>query len=176
MRRLALALVIAVSACAQPAQVAVDSSLTVETFADTGNEHFPDTEVQAILAGTSDFSYSTFPATSGPHAATWAPCGIYRETVPEIFDVHTMEHGGVVVHYDPSLPTDQRDSIENLARELGSHILVTPRPGLPAEVVLTAWTVMAAGSTANCPASSAKSCTVTVPAVMDRSAEASAYP
>lgn len=120
-----------------------EGGLTVETFDDFGNQHLVEAEVQAIVAGTSSFSYETFPATSGPHAANWAPCGIYLEEIPEVFTVHSMEHGAIVVHHDPALSAADIDVIHETARDLGSHVVVTPRAGVEDPVVLTAWTAMA---------------------------------
>ena len=39
--------------------------------------------------------------TSGPHAPSAAACGIYREAPPDINLVHDLEHGVIVVYYNP---------------------------------------------------------------------------
>lgn len=142
---MAIAMAVVVAACGEPSEPTTigDGAVTVETFDDFGAEHFADAEVQSILDGSSSFAYETSPATSGPHAGTWAPCGIYTEEVPEVFAVHSMEHGAVTVHYDPTLPAADVELIQRAARELGSHVVVTPRATLAEPVVLTAWTVMA---------------------------------
>lgn len=144
-RKVIAALLATVAACGGASEPTVigDGAVTVETFDDFGNDHFADSEVQAIVAGSSTYSYETFPATSGPHAGTWAACGVYRQEVPQVFTVHSMEHGAVVIHYDPALPPEDREAIEKAATELGSHVVVTPRANLAEPVVLTAWTVMA---------------------------------
>lgn len=143
MRRGAALLVAVLVACGGESEPAdIGSGLAVERFDDFGAVHFAEAEVQAILAGTSTFSYETFPATSGPHAPNWAPCGIYAEEVPEVFAVHSMEHGAVVVHHDPALAAADLSAIREVARQLGSHVVVTPRAGLSEPVVLTAWTVL----------------------------------
>ncbi|MFP5333150.1 MAG: DUF3105 domain-containing protein [Acidimicrobiia bacterium] len=145
MKKIGMAMVamvlVACSGSDEPADVG--SGLAVERFDDFGSEHFADSDVQAIISGTSTFAYETFPATSGPHAASWAPCGIYVEEVPEVFTVHSMEHGAVIVHHDPTLADTELTAVYDTARRLGSHIVVTPRTGLAEPVVLTAWTVMA---------------------------------
>lgn len=152
MRRSAVGILVVgvlVAACAGPSTAPEETAvvgvgaLTVETFPDFGNPHLTDADVQAILAGTSSFAYDTFPATSGPHAPGYAPCGVYREEIPEIFTVHSMEHGAVVIHVAPTVPEDERAVVEDLARDLGSHVIVTPRSLLDSPVVVTAWTVMA---------------------------------
>lgn len=139
-----LAIAVVAAACSEPSEPATigDGGVTVETYDSFGAEHFADAEVESILNGTSSFAYETSPATSGPHAGTWAPCGIYTEEVPEVFTVHSMEHGAVTIHYDPATPTAELERIQQVARELGSHVVVTPRASLAEPVVLTAWTVM----------------------------------
>lgn len=144
MRSGVLVMLILAAACGGAAEPAdVGSGLVVERFDDFGAEHFAETDVQAIVDGTSSFAYDTFPATSGPHASSWAPCGIYTDEVPEVFSVHSMEHGAVVVHHDPALSAADLEAIRETARQLGSHVVVTPRSGLAEPVVLTAWTVLA---------------------------------
>ncbi|MGH8874671.1 MAG: DUF3105 domain-containing protein, partial [Acidimicrobiia bacterium] len=116
--------------------------LPVQTFRDQGVNHLTEESVQDILAGAPGPDYNSDPPTSGPHAPTWAPCGVYREPIPDIFQVHTLEHGAVLAQYRPDLPADQVAALESLARELGQHVLVAPRDGLGPPVVLTAWTVL----------------------------------
>lgn len=144
MKRGAVMLLMLAAACGGEVEPAdVGGGLVVERFDDFGPEHLADAEVQAIVDGTSNFAYETFPATSGSHASSWAPCGIYTEEVPEVFSVHSMEHGAVVVHHDPGLASTNLDAIREMARQLGSHVVVTPRSGMAEPVVLTAWTVLA---------------------------------
>lgn len=104
----------------------------IETFPDLGQEHIDP-------AGPAP-DYNSNPATSGPHAPQPAPCGIYREEVPEVFAVHTLEHGAVLIQYSPEVDADARDRIEEFVREAGSHALAAPRAGLDEPVTLTAWT------------------------------------
>lgn len=150
MKRAGLMVAVVLVACSADAEPPDTGSppvtaegVVVERFDNFGAEHFAEAEVQAIVAGTSTFRYETSPATSGPHASIWAPCGIYAEEVPEVYSVHTMEHGAVVVHHDPALDPTEIDAIRATARRLGSHVVVTPRAGLTESVVLTAWTVLA---------------------------------
>ncbi len=84
--------------------------------------------------------YNSSPATSGPHNPSAAACGIYTEELPDVTLVHNLEHGTVVVHYQPDLPADELATIEEFARSKPSHILVAPRAGLSDPVVLASWT------------------------------------
>lgn len=113
----------------------------VETFGDMGATHLdPSSPVPA---------YNSDPPTSGPHAPSAFPCGIYRQPVPDINQVHDLEHGVVVIQYDPTLPVEQRDVLEDYARDAGSHVIVAPRESMDSPIVLTAWTKRLALDTAN---------------------------
>jgi hypothetical protein len=96
--------------------------------------------------------YSSVPAASGPH---WDPSGIaqwgvYSSPQVETQLIHNLEHGGIVIWYDPS--TLNADQVAELTRyvtaQVGSGIsgrykfILSPwgEPvALPAPVVVTAW-------------------------------------
>jgi len=104
----------------------------VETFDDMGTQH--------LAPGEGTPQYNSNPPTSGPHAATPAACGVYRQPVPDVSSLHSMEHGAVVVQYDPELSQEQITELEEIGRDVGGEVIVAPRPDNPAAVVLTAWT------------------------------------
>jgi hypothetical protein len=104
----------------------------VEVFPDQGQAH--------LSASDPAPQYNSNPPTSGPHAPAAAVCGIYREAPPDINLVHDLEHGVIVVYYDPVAAADVRDEIESFARDAGSHVIVAPREGMPTPIALTAWT------------------------------------
>jgi hypothetical protein len=96
--------------------------------------------------------YSSVPATSGPH---WDPSGIanwgvYSTPQPETQLIHNLEHGGIVIWYDPeALEADQIDALTSyVTTQVASGVsgrykfILTPWAGgepLPAAVVATAW-------------------------------------
>lgn len=104
----------------------------VETFPDMGTDHIP--------AGVSPPEYNSDPPTSGPHLDTPAPCGIYRRPVPDVSVLHSMEHGAVVIHYDPSIEPARQAQLEDIARSINGELIVAPRLDMEDELVLTAWT------------------------------------
>jgi hypothetical protein len=104
----------------------------VETFDDMGTDH--------LTVGEGTPQYNSDPPTSGPHADTPAACGVYRQPVPDVNALHSMEHGAIVVHYDPELPQEQIIELEEIGRDVGGEIIVAPRPDNPGAVALTAWT------------------------------------
>ena len=86
------------------------SGLAIITAADQGRAH--------LQAGETNPNYNTNPPTSGAHAPSPVLWGVYTEsnapTKEEL--VHNMEHGGVIVWYDPSkLTADQVDELTRTA-------------------------------------------------------------
>ena len=45
--------------------------------------------------------YSSTPGTSGPHWVTPANWGVYTDAQPESHLIHNLEHGGIVIWYQP---------------------------------------------------------------------------
>jgi hypothetical protein len=82
-------------------------------------------------------SYDQTPPVGGPHSALWLNCGIYTQPVPNQNAVHDLEHGAVWVTYDPSLPAATISSLRDLMPS--TYTLLSPYPGLPAPIVLSAW-------------------------------------
>lgn len=104
----------------------------VQTFPSQGQQH--------IDATAPIPDYNSDPPTSGPHAAAPAPCGIYRQPVPDVTQVHDLEHGVVVIQYDPEATDEERQQLEDFARDAGTHVIVAPREGMAQKIAVTAWT------------------------------------
>lgn len=96
--------------------------------------------------------YSSVPATSGPH---WDPSGIanwgvYETPQPESQLVHNLEHGGIVIWYDPdSVDQEGIDSLTQLvqrqnAQGVGGRYkwILSPwgeSEPLPSPIVASSW-------------------------------------
>lgn len=78
------------------------------------------------------------PPVGGAHSAQFINCGIYTQPINSSEAVHSLEHGAVWVTYTPDLPQKQIDS---LTKEAALHPfeLLSPYPGLPSQVVASAW-------------------------------------
>jgi Protein of unknown function (DUF3105) len=105
-----------------------------EVFADLGGGH--------LEPGDPLPTYNSSPATSGPHAPSPAACGIYTEEIDDVVLVHNLEHGTIVVQYQPDLSESDVAALQEFARSAGTHILVAPRADLSSPIVITAWTRM----------------------------------
>ena len=88
------------------------------------------------VAGEVD--YAEEPPVGGDHNAVWQNCGTYTEPVPEENAVHSLEHGAVWITYRPDLGDGQVGELERQA-DGETHVLVSPRPDLPAPIVASAW-------------------------------------
>jgi hypothetical protein len=106
----------------------------VETFPNQGRQH---------TGG--DVNYVRQPPLSGPHAGTAADAGFYERTVEYEPLVHSLEHGAVVIYYDPAALTDDAESDlrEKASRFTDSFasVVVVPNPedDPQAAYVVTAW-------------------------------------
>jgi hypothetical protein len=120
---------------------------------DDGATHVPvgtDCRAQPDVCGPNP--YSSLPATSGPH---WDPSGIanwgvYTTPQPETQLIHNLEHGGIVIWYDPeALTVEAIDALTDFVNTQTSSgvsgrykFILSPWGGtdpLPAPVVATAW-------------------------------------
>jgi hypothetical protein len=71
----------------------------------------------------------SFPPTSGPHYADWAPFGLYDQPVADGHVVHNLEHGGVAVWFGSDVDDEMQDAIIDLLDD-GEKWIVAPRPDI----------------------------------------------
>ncbi len=111
---------------------APDAPSGVETFSETGRAHVE-----------KPVSYDRTPPAGGDHSGTWLNCGVYRQPVPNMNAVHSLEHGAVWITYRSSLPADQVTALQKMVQEKYApgqrYVILSPYPDLPAPVVATAW-------------------------------------
>lgn len=86
---------------------------------------------------TEPVTYEQSPPVGGDHHPTWLNCGVYTAPVPDELAVHSLEHGALWVTYSPDLPTDQVKALEDAIPD--TYMVLSPREGLPAPVVASAW-------------------------------------
>ncbi len=90
-------------------------------------------------------SYSTVPATSGPHWSATAQCGIFDVELPDELVVHNMEHGHVIISHNLSDPDQVRmfNELVNNLPGLTEWAVVRPYSKIrPGTVAMTAWGVI----------------------------------
>ena len=137
---LALAAAIAIPLARQPGTLSpqeAEALLPVEArqlLPDEGRQHIPEgTRAQ----------YRTDPPASGPHYDAWAQPDFYRQPLPYELLVHNLEHGHVVIYYDPErTPPEAREHLQRLTRQyraMWDAVVAVPRPDPQHVLVLTAW-------------------------------------
>ncbi len=122
-------------------------------FPDDGTSHTQDGTSCRTAPGPCEASsnpYGSLPGTSGPHWGTPANWGVYSTPQNESQVIHNLEHGGIVVWYDPDLL--DAEGIDALTTYVTTQVssgvsgrykfILSPWAGvepLPAPVVATAW-------------------------------------
>lgn len=117
---------------------------------DQGNFHLSS-------ADESHTPYNTVPPTSGPHMPSLAAWGISAEAIPDTFQVHNLEDGGVLMQYDcPDGCPELVQELTALANEImgdpnlshpttrTTHFILAPHAGIRDAsggnpIALTAW-------------------------------------
>ncbi|WP_049979783.1 DUF3105 domain-containing protein [Halolamina rubra] len=107
----------------------------VETFESNGAEH-----------RSGEVDYERDPPLSGPHWDGTVAAGFYTET-PQLEElVHTLEHGAVVIYYDPATLSDEEEASlrawSSNYQGTWQSVVVAPNPNDDprGDYVLTAWT------------------------------------
>lgn len=83
--------------------------------------------------------YEESPPIGGDHWDSWQNCGVYPEPVTPELAVHSMEHGAVWINYDPELPEEEIQALNDMYND-GDYLLVTPYEGeMEAPIVASSW-------------------------------------
>ncbi len=87
--------------------------------------------------------YNSNPPTSGDHYAVEAEWGIYNVAPVDERLVHNLEHGGIVISYNPDkINGEELEKLRVQVRKLSTtnpRIILTPRENLESAIALTAW-------------------------------------
>ncbi|MBI5728849.1 MAG: DUF3105 domain-containing protein [Candidatus Magasanikbacteria bacterium] len=88
--------------------------------------------------------YSSKPPTSGPHRGDKTPWGISDSQIPDELQLHNLEDGGVIVHYDPAkVATSTIKQLAEVVQPIylkGRRVILEPYADLDTPIVVTAWT------------------------------------
>ena len=85
-------------------------------------------------------NFGTDPPTSGNHSAVPQADGAYLLMPAPGASVHSLEHGRLVIQYDPKLPESKQLELKGLYDTEYSGALLFPNPTMPYEVAATTWT------------------------------------
>lgn len=128
-----LTLLVTPAFAAPPKTTPTNPLANVKTMPDEGRWHLHPGE---------EWTYRSYPPTSGPHAPIPTPPGFYRRPQPFVKLVHALEHGNIVIYYDRPGPDVMARLRQWAKMDTGPFdgVIVTPLRGVGTEVILTAWT------------------------------------
>ena len=105
-----------------------------QSLASLGNQHIEKIE-------SSHKPYNSKPPTSGPHVGNIATWGVHTNQIPDEQQVHNLEDGGVIIHYDPNrVVAETIVALEAIVNRYPDKVILEPYAGMDAPIVLTAWT------------------------------------
>jgi hypothetical protein len=84
--------------------------------------------------------YRSNPPTSGKHHPVATEDGTYAEDPGKEHLVHSLEHGRVLLQFQPSASETVRGQLKSLYDEDPYHVILVPNSNMPYEVAATAWT------------------------------------
>ncbi|WP_175407688.1 DUF3105 domain-containing protein [Streptomyces sp. TRM64462] len=89
---------------------------------------------------TTAVSYPMKPPVGGDHHQVWMDCdgNVYKEPIPEVNAVHSLEHGAVWVTYNDKAPADD---VKKLEEKVGKtpFSMISPVKDQAGAIMLTAW-------------------------------------
>lgn len=98
-----------------------------------GNDHI--TEAQM-----GQFVYNTSPPTSGPHLGSLAAWGVHDTPIPNELQVHNLEDGAVIIHYNcPDGCPDLVAQLTEIVEPYHEGLILEPYPNMDTRIALTAW-------------------------------------
>lgn len=116
------------------------------SFEDSRLREFEDqftTAGQPHLPPGTPANYNSTPPYAGPHWSQPLRCGIYEQEQQFEPMVHTMEHGAVILYYQPLVhEADEIAAMHVVASSLlndGTRLIMVPSLRLGSPVVLTSW-------------------------------------
>lgn len=103
---------------------------------------FPDQGRLHASSKPKNFTYNSFPPTSGTHYPVPLIFNLYDRPLDQFRLVHNLEHGGIAIQYGAKVPRATVDAIRRWYASDPFGKIVAPLPALGGNVVLTAWTHM----------------------------------
>jgi hypothetical protein len=108
------------------------ASLPGEQLPSKGQQHVATTDLK---------DYNSTPPTSGQHYSSQTNWGIHKEPIPEGYQLHNLEHGGVLIQYKPGLAADIVEKLKAVGEGYKwKKLILAPYPPLDKNIALTAWT------------------------------------
>ncbi|MCW2598652.1 MAG: hypothetical protein JWM02_481 [Frankiales bacterium] len=116
---------------AQPASTPTPSISGVQVYPGLSHAH--------LQKGQYPQSYAQSPPVGGPHSPAWLKCQVYTQELPKENAVHSEEHGGIWLTYQPSLAASAVAKLALLAQTNREFVMVSPYNGQDAPVIASTW-------------------------------------
>ncbi len=104
--------------------------------------HLIVSDIVPLHVDNPDYSKVPRPPTNGHHRPLWADWGFYRDPVPYAYEVHNLEHGGVIIHLGLTITVGAGTAVLKLWASSPPYLLVVPgrSPDVPARgATVTSW-------------------------------------
>lgn len=96
-----------------------------------GRNHVPE--------GT-QITYNSNPPSSGSHYGITQHAGVYDKPPADGYLVHSLEHGAVILWYNPKqLSKDQVEQLKNIFNRTSGKGIMTPRESMDVSVAVSSW-------------------------------------
>jgi hypothetical protein len=83
--------------------------------------------------------YATATPTSGTHSEGAPRCGVLSQQLPTELAIHALEHGTVVIWYQPSIADDVVSGLRDIVNRFDNRVILSPNAEMADAVVATAW-------------------------------------
>ncbi|MGB8646629.1 MAG: DUF3105 domain-containing protein [Anaerolineae bacterium] len=111
------------------AQIAPGTCGPIQDQQDDGRAH--------LVAGETP-TYHTNPPSSGTHNPNPLPAGVYSTMVDVTAEVHSQEHGYIIIHYN-GISSSEIQALEQLVERDPRKMILSPYPNMDYKLTLTAW-------------------------------------
>jgi Protein of unknown function (DUF3105) len=123
-------------------QAAKNAGCTLRSDPSAVGIHLFLSDIQPLHVDNPDYSKVPRPPTNGHHRPLWADWGFYQTPVPYAYEVHNLEHGGIVIHLGLRISTAAGTKVVRLWAASPPFMLIVPgRPGdVPVNgATITSW-------------------------------------
>ena len=105
----------------------------------TEKEEFEAAGAEHIAEGAPHEPYNSTPPTNGPHHDSPAQAGFSAEPIEPEHLVHNLEHGMIVIWYNPGAPQELKDQLQAVVEQEFAATVAAPFEGLDKNFYLSAW-------------------------------------
>jgi hypothetical protein len=123
-------------------RAAKNAGCTVRSDPSAVGIHLLISDIVPLHVQNPDYSHVPRPPTNGHHRPIWANWGFYQQPVPYPYEVHNLEHGGIIIHLGLKITRAAGERVVRMWAASPPYMLIVP--GLPADVpvkgaTITSW-------------------------------------